>query len=197
MFENYGTILHATDFSDASAAALEFASRLARDHQCKLAILHVMTPAFVAYSQKIRIFRRAAVERIERLAVPAGISSERLIVRGDPVAEILRTAAEISAGVIVIGKRTCGLKRLFDNSVGEQIVRRADRPVLTVSASPPLPDTDPTGKPDFIETRAGSSERSDQLARVISLRTRRKSWSSSLRMRSAADLSGARSIAEG
>jgi nucleotide-binding universal stress UspA family protein len=170
MFENYGTILHATDFSDASIAAFEFACRLARDHQSKLTILHVLTPAVVVYSQEVRISRHAAAERIERLTAPACIQTERRIVRGDPVAAILGTATDVDAGVIVIGKKTCGLKRLYDNSVGEQIVRRADRPVLTVSAQP-----------------AGASF----------LPTRRKSCTSSARIRAASDLSGARRIAEG
>jgi len=52
---------------------------------------------------------------------------------GNPVEEILRTAAAIAADVVVMGSHgRTGLQRLLLGSVSERVIRRAMVPVLTV-----------------------------------------------------------------
>jgi nucleotide-binding universal stress UspA family protein len=136
MLQENGTILHATDLTDASASALDLACTLALSRHSKLTILHVLTPAIVAHDWKTLLARQTAMERINRLAVPETIETERRIVRGDPVIAILEAATELRASVIVLGRKArVGLKRVLNHSVAEQVVRRADRPVVTVSGT--------------------------------------------------------------
>lgn len=52
---------------------------------------------------------------------------------GDPVSEILSTADEIDAAMIVMGTHgRTGLAHLLIGSVAEKVMRRSRRPVLTV-----------------------------------------------------------------
>lgn len=136
MLQENGTILHATDLTEASASALDLACTLALAQHSKLTILHVLTPAIVAHDWKTLLARRTAIERINRLAVPESIETERRIIRGDPVIAILDAAAELHASVIVLGRQArVGLKRVLNYSVAEQVVRRSNRPVVTVSGT--------------------------------------------------------------
>jgi K+-sensing histidine kinase KdpD len=55
------------------------------------------------------------------------------VVEGDPSAVILDVAREINADLIVLGTHgRKGISRLFVGSVAEQVVRKAECPVLTV-----------------------------------------------------------------
>ncbi len=135
-----GTILHAADFSEASSPAFTLACELARDYQCRFVILHVVAPAIIAFGEGVAPASSndaidAAWIHMNRLAVPEALTrTERRIVEGDAAAEILRIAAEVDAGLIVLGTHgRTGLNRIFLGSVAEQVIRRADRPVLTVS----------------------------------------------------------------
>jgi universal stress protein A len=54
-------------------------------------------------------------------------------VEGEPVAEIVKTAAHVKADLIVMGRRKrCGLQRLLARSVTEAVVRHGPCPVLIV-----------------------------------------------------------------
>ena len=75
----------------------------------------------------------------EHLAPLADIFSEagcpvRVVVReGDPAKVILATAGEVGASYIAMGTHgRTGLRRLFEGSVAEQVIRRADVPVIVV-----------------------------------------------------------------
>jgi nucleotide-binding universal stress UspA family protein len=134
------TILHPTDFSTPAEAALQLACALARDHQARLVVLHVVVPPPIVYSEGIvppepQDPWREAEGNLERLVVPAaGIRAERRLVQGDPVAQILRAAQDVSAELIVMGTHgRTGLLRLLMGSVAEVVVRRASCPVLTAS----------------------------------------------------------------
>jgi nucleotide-binding universal stress UspA family protein len=144
------TILHPTDFSDRSAAALQLACALARDYGARLIVLHVTELPTVAYGEGVvppnpEELRAAAQEQLDRLQVPHGnVRAERRLEQGDAVTEILRVAQEAHADLIVLGTHgRTGLGRLLMGSVAEQVVRRAACPVLTVKT--PLPETAPEG----------------------------------------------------
>jgi nucleotide-binding universal stress UspA family protein len=133
------TILHATDFSQASESACKLASALARDYDSRLVVLHVSTAPLIAYGEGVvppnpDVLAEIAAKQLEQLPLPdTSVPTERRVVEGDPSAVILDVAREINADLIVLGTHgRKGISRLFVGSVAEQVVRKAECPVLTV-----------------------------------------------------------------
>jgi nucleotide-binding universal stress UspA family protein len=137
----FRTILHATDFSACSAAACRLACALARHHHSRLVIAHVLAAPVAAYVGGSLVPDPAShlkemQHKLERVGpADAGFEVERLLVGGEPAAEILRFAREQSCDLIVLGTHgRTGLPRLVLGSVAEQVVRKAPCPVLTVKS---------------------------------------------------------------
>ncbi|MER3416796.1 MAG: universal stress protein [Gemmataceae bacterium] len=132
------TILHGTDFSEHSAYALELASALARDYGARLVLVHVAPPPVVFYGESAlplepKEYLQSVREKLEQIPVGEDIPVERVLLEGDAVDGILRTAEDKGADLIVLGTHgRTGLGRLLLGSVAEQVVRRANCPVLTV-----------------------------------------------------------------
>jgi nucleotide-binding universal stress UspA family protein len=134
------TILHPTDFSDNADCAFSVAAALARDYGARLIVLHVATPPpVVGYAEGIRIpdpresheALRAELHRLH--PADTGIEMEHRLVEGDDAAEILRTAKETHCDLIVIGTHgRTALTHLLMGSIADQVVRRAECPVVTV-----------------------------------------------------------------
>jgi nucleotide-binding universal stress UspA family protein len=136
-------ILHPTDFSDRSQYAFELACRLARDSGARLIVLHVVqSPPFITHGemekalQQAEGYRRELDDKLHNLRSPdSGVGMEYRLQDGEPVAEILRAAAECDCDLIVLGTHgRTGFRRLLLGSVAEQVLRRAGCPVLTVNA---------------------------------------------------------------
>jgi nucleotide-binding universal stress UspA family protein len=138
-------ILFATDFSPASDAALGFASSLASDSGAVLHIVHVgvshadafatTAPYGYAISEEVELRERKEREaKLDSLRpTVAGVSCERHDLEGNPAEEVLRFAEEEGVDLIVVGSHgRTGLSRMLMGSVAEEIVRRADCPVLVV-----------------------------------------------------------------
>jgi nucleotide-binding universal stress UspA family protein len=142
------TILHPTDFSDSSEAAFKVACGLARDHNGRVVVLHVVPPPISHGEEVARRQDGGYHEDLWRMLEgmrPAGDAPPvgRRLEDGHPVEVILRVAREEKADLIALGTagRT-GLGRLLLGSVAEQVLRQATCPVLTVKAgsSVPVPD---------------------------------------------------------
>lgn len=131
------TILHPTDISEHSNKALQIACALARDYGARLVLLHVAyVPTVEGYSTADPAAGLAqAMKMLDALELPQdNVRAERRCELGDTVTEILRTAKEIKADVIVMGTHgRTGLKRLLMGSVTEQILRNAPCLVLTTT----------------------------------------------------------------
>jgi len=159
---NFQTILHPTDFSASSESAFHVASSLARDSGGRLIVFHV-APMAVVYGGALpnvpadpKVYRHAFEERQRHIRLLAqGESSgeseaaaqpllvEHRLREGDTAAEILRTADDVAADLIVMGTHgRTGLKRALMGSVAEAVLRGATCPVLTVKppVSPEIPD---------------------------------------------------------
>jgi nucleotide-binding universal stress UspA family protein len=137
------TILHPTDFSEPSEAAFRLACALARDHNSRLVVLHVVPPP---ESHGEVIARRQGGgyhEDLWRLLeglrpVYASVTVERRLEDGAPAETIVNVAREEGADLIVLGTQgRTGLGRLLLGSVAEHVVRRAPCPVLTTNATLP------------------------------------------------------------
>jgi nucleotide-binding universal stress UspA family protein len=134
-FENWRTILFATDFSAGSLNALPYALSLAEENQATLILLHLIPLVPV---QERGTVEGGARKRME-LLVPIDAASwckPEFVVRFDfPAEGILAVAAERNADLIVMGVRKTGSPRLSAHlpwAVAHDVVCRAHCPVLTV-----------------------------------------------------------------
>jgi nucleotide-binding universal stress UspA family protein len=154
-------ILHPTDFSERSRAALQLACALARDHGARLLLLHVAELPAAAYGEAVLVLDRVAYAdelqgKLEQVAVAAPPGRvERRVVVGDAVTEIVGVARETPCDLIVMGTHgRTGLRRALLGSVAEQVMRRAPCPVLTVKMPFPAAQAEETAAPPAEVTTA-------------------------------------------
>jgi nucleotide-binding universal stress UspA family protein len=139
-------ILHPTDFSSASRAALAKAIELARAQKAELVVCHVVSP-FVPmlgegymtprmYEEIATSTRQGAQRQLDAVvarARRAGARVRGLLVEGTPFDRIGRVARSQKAGLVVMGTHgRSALGRLFLGSVAERVVATSPVPVLTV-----------------------------------------------------------------
>ena len=131
-------VLVATDFSDASLAALDYGRALARTFGSTLCVMHVTENAFLRpvagdpHAHGAAITRRLCEQLTDddRTALHA---TTRLETSDNPAESIVRYASTHGVDVIVLGTHGRGaLEQLFVGSVAERVVRTAPCPVLTV-----------------------------------------------------------------
>jgi nucleotide-binding universal stress UspA family protein len=140
-------ILCATDFSDASLHALEYALSLLGDGDTQLTLVHVVevTPApqseaagdveartLGAYVAAAAAARAEQLQRIVPDSVRAKCAVERVLAIGKAHREILRIAEERHSDVIVLGAHGFAVPHLLFGSTVHQVVRQARCPVLTI-----------------------------------------------------------------
>ena len=131
-------ILVATDFGEASDAALAHGRALAREFGATLHLLHVMENLFLRPVPGEPYRLRAATRRQlhERLTDDdrgALHAIAALQTSDDPAATIVEYATAHAIDLVVMGTHgRAGMARLLVGSVAETVVRRAPCPVLTV-----------------------------------------------------------------
>jgi universal stress protein A len=135
------TILHPNDFSPRSKPAFQMAVALARDYNARLVVLHVLEPWVIAYGEGIAVpppenyLEEVKAQLVKVRPTDERIAVEHRLIEGDPAPEILRSAVECKADLIVMGTHgRTGLSRLLMGSVAEHVIRKAACPVLTVKA---------------------------------------------------------------
>jgi nucleotide-binding universal stress UspA family protein len=139
------TVLAPTDLSDIGNAAIPHAYALLRGTGGVVELVHVHEhglpkPAY-AYDEPARITKaeRAAIEKKLRALVPAeadalGITTHVSVIDGGKAAETIVQAAErLNVDAISLASHgRGGLARVLLASVAEEVVRRANRPVVVV-----------------------------------------------------------------
>jgi nucleotide-binding universal stress UspA family protein len=140
-------ILVATDFSEASDAALAYGRELARTFGATMTLLHVADNiAARAYGADGIVFvepdlqvelETMAQRRLDELITDddqVDVRSEALVVSASsPAAAIVQFARDKNTDLIVIGTHGRGaVAHLLMGSVAERVVRTAPCPVLTV-----------------------------------------------------------------
>jgi nucleotide-binding universal stress UspA family protein len=148
------TILHPTDFSSGSDVAFRYACDLALDYDAKLVVVFAQGPVIpmgaegVVLSADPAELRAVGEKQLNgiRPTNPA-VRIERVYRDGPATGEILATAAEAKADLIVMGTHgRTGIGRLVLGSVAEEVLRKAPCPVLTVKATAPAKATKPASK---------------------------------------------------
>jgi len=145
-------ILCATDFSDASSPAWDFAVRLARAVGARIHLVHVVpfVPLPIegaidpqTYERLLEDDRRAAVEQLEALGRRAqpGVPVDPHVEDGPAAPRILEVMERENADLLVVGTHgRRGLDRLLLGSVAEHVVQLARHPVVTVRPTPSAAD---------------------------------------------------------
>ena len=140
-------ILFATDFSENSKWALTYALSFAKKYDAKIFILHVIQQpsyplgmyteiSFDAMDKFNRNVSEVTEKEMKNLCEKelGGFKNfESIIVSGTPFLEIIRTAREKEADLIVVGTHgRTGLDHALFGSTAEKVVRKAPCPVLSV-----------------------------------------------------------------
>ncbi len=138
-------ILLPTDFSDHSAAAMNYACELATKFDAELHLLHTLERHLaaalefemgLALPKYIYESRTAAEKSLAGVLDPKwaeGRTVIQAVVEGSPKVEIIKYARELNIDLIVITTHgRTGLPHVIMGSVAENVVRTAPCPVLTV-----------------------------------------------------------------
>lgn len=140
-------ILFATDFSENSRWALRYALSFAQKYEARLYILHVIQQpsyplgmyaeiSFDAMDKFNRNLSEVTEKEMQQLCLSdlAGFTNyEAMILSGTPFLEIIRTAKEKEADLIVVGTHgRTGLDHVLFGSTAEKVVRKAPCPVVSV-----------------------------------------------------------------
>lgn len=138
-------ILVPIDFSDYSKNALRYAIGFAKHFNSKMFIVYVVEPAVypadfslgqVAIpTTDVDMAQRAEseLERLTKEEIGPGVEFEKIIKTGKPFMEIIETASEIDADLIIIATHGhTGVEHLLFGSTAEKVVRKSPCPVLTL-----------------------------------------------------------------
>jgi len=143
---DFDVILHPTDFSESSQAALEVARSLARDLGSRLVLLYVSpievyVSGMMASELDEQVSRDTLAETRQRLDGPdLKYPVETRLSRGDASDEIVRQAEELGCGLIVMGTHgRTGIGKLLMGNVAESVLPRAHCPVLVVKVPNAVP----------------------------------------------------------
>jgi nucleotide-binding universal stress UspA family protein len=135
-------ILYATDFSEASRAALPIVSAIARKYGSHVFAAHVWAPlsysmvtpeVFSALEGKEESDARDVLEEFVHTQELEGLPITPVIQCGDPVRELPRMVHQHHIDLVVLSTHgRTGFKRLLMGSVAEELFRSLPCPVLTV-----------------------------------------------------------------
>ena len=141
-------VLHPSDFSSASNAALRKAIEMAKASRGQLLIAHVLNPVVPVtgegyispkvYDEIATSNRAWAQKKLATLlaqAKKAGVRASGTLLEGVTHEQIVRFARSKRVDVVVMGTHgRSGLAKLFLGSVAGRVVAAATCPVLTVRA---------------------------------------------------------------
>lgn len=139
----YKKILIPTDGSAPAEAAIKEGIKLAKALGSKIYGLYVVDisafagiPAEAIWENMRSLLEeegKKALERVEKLADTKDVKCKTIMKEGIPSKEIISTAEEIKAGLIVMGTSgKSGLNRFLLGSVTEKVVRTSKIPVLVI-----------------------------------------------------------------
>lgn len=145
----FRNVVYATDFSQGSERAFEYASSLADGAGARLTLMYVLEQLPVAYDSVVAVpfSINAYTESLEQIgrtqlndlvttSVPPSCETDTVVARGRAAEEILRVATERRADVIVLGVHgRNAFDRFMFGSTAEKVIRQATCPVLTVRGS--------------------------------------------------------------
>jgi nucleotide-binding universal stress UspA family protein len=143
--KSFKTILYATDFSESSDHAFEYAYSLAKSFDARLVILHVINEpvdlrgfyvphiSFDKLEEEIEQGAQKLMEQFERKYLGEYNNFDSIVAPGIPYDEIIRRAEAENAELIVMGTHgRTGLDHVLFGSTAEKVVRKSPVPVMTI-----------------------------------------------------------------
>ena len=143
--KDFQTVLFATDFSDNSNYAFEYACSLAKKYEAKLVIVHVVSEtlsfngfyvphiSFENLEEELREGAQRVMQRFCQENLRDFEKYDSYILRGLAFEQIIKKAEDVQADVIVLGTQgRTGLDHVIFGSTAEKVVRRSPVPVLTI-----------------------------------------------------------------
>lgn len=143
--KEFKNILFATDFSESSDYAFQYANALARKFGARLMIIHVINEpvdlrgfyvphiSFEKLEEEIEEGAKKMMDKFCRSHIRDFENYETFIVPGIPYDEIIKKAEEQSADLIVLGTHgRTGLDHVLFGSTAEKVVRKSTVPVMTI-----------------------------------------------------------------
>jgi len=147
MAKHFSKILYATDYSKASARALDEAIGLAKQNNAELLVVHVIEPVssyvtaedyggaelYMRLEETTKREAQASMKKLMDQLQKSKVKATSLMLKGIAHDQIVRAAKSRRVDVIVIGTHgRTGLSKLFMGSVAGKVVSLAHCPVLTV-----------------------------------------------------------------
>jgi nucleotide-binding universal stress UspA family protein len=141
----FKTILFATDFSESSDHAFEYAYSLADCFKSRLVVLHVINEpvdlrgfyvphiSFDKLEDEIEQGAQKLMEQFERKFLSEFKNYETVVSPGIPYDEIIKRGESEGSDLIVMGTHgRTGLDHVLFGSTAEKVVRKSSIPVMTI-----------------------------------------------------------------
>lgn len=138
-------ILVPIDFSDYSKKALQYTVQFCKTMQAEILLVYVIEPMIypadlsmgqmVIPQNELNLDQKAKseLEELAKSEIGDSLKYQILIKSGKPFMEIIETASEYDADLIIISTHGhTGVEHLLFGSTAEKVVRKAPCPVLTL-----------------------------------------------------------------
>lgn len=135
---SFKNILLATDFSDTSEKAFNYAVAIARRHGSRISLAHVIPPESVSFipelpGERERDELKRQMDTLASRSELSQIPHETVLRAGSVWSVLCAVIQQHDIELVVLGTHgRSGLNKLVLGSVAEEVVRRANCPVLTV-----------------------------------------------------------------
>lgn len=135
--ERFNFVLFATDFTTQSLAGLSYAVSMAREYRAHLGLLHVIRQ----FKKEEALGEASAADVIRQMSqllpkdAKLGSRPEFMVKYGEPAENILETAGQCGADLIVLGIHRgdgLGMATHVEGTIAHEVVVKASCPVLTV-----------------------------------------------------------------
>ncbi|HEX7480970.1 MAG TPA: universal stress protein [Polyangiales bacterium] len=127
-------LVSGTDFSECAEHALELAIELALAASARITLVHVCELGPDDLDDRRLVQCDEALSVVVARHQRRGVELSGVLRSGKPWTKLDNVAAEVGASLIVIGRQGAGHGRSAGlGSVADQLVRSANRPVLTVA----------------------------------------------------------------
>ncbi len=143
--KEFKTIVFATDFSENSDYAFEYAISISEKYHARLVLVHVVSEplsfngfyvphiSFEKLEEELREGARRMMDRFCEVHLKGFENYESHILRGFPFDQIIKKAEEVEADMILLGTHgRTGLDHVIFGSTAEKVVRKSPIPVMTI-----------------------------------------------------------------
>jgi nucleotide-binding universal stress UspA family protein len=138
-------ILVPIDFSEYSKNAFRYAIEFARSFEAELILVYVVEPvvypsdfsfgqvALPSMENEMFSLGRQQLDQLIAREIGEGISARSIVRSGKPFVEIIHTAREEEADLVIIATHGhSGIEHVLFGSTAEKVVRKAPCPVLSI-----------------------------------------------------------------